>query len=527
MHHLRCPIQDVSITDTATLHRILDHIDVALSGEGTVYVHCWGGIGRTGMVAGALLVRRGLPPSGALHVVNAAWRGTAKAQLAKYATRTSPETVEQMRVVAEWEGAEIARATARGETRLRVIDLNAPALPKALRPVDPREAERRDRARGCLLGGAVGDALGWPVEFMKLPEIRKKYGPKGITELQVDPRTAVAEVTDDTQMTLFTAEGVLRGICRGNHRGIGGPESTMRQAYRRWLLTQEGLAHFRPTDEDELEMLVGKTLATHGLLSGASPSHENFGGDQSGWLIRVPALHARRAPGTTCLSALRALDYGADSPIAKNDSKGCGTVMRVAPIGLVHMASVEMVFDLACYAAGITHGHPTGILSAGVFAAVVRCVFDGATIADGVAEAQGLLRERSEDWAETDAAVSNALRLAKGRRVLSPALVAELGLGWVAEEALAIALLCGLRGEAGLGFENAVRAAVNHDGDSDSTGSMTGQVLGVRFGAGVIPDRWVAGVELREVVERVAGDLVTGFEEGEGWWGWWGRWPGW
>ena len=90
VHHLRCPIPDVSSTDTATLHRILDHIDVALSGEGTVYVHCWGGIGRTGMVAGAFLVRRGLPPSGALHVVNAAWRGTAKAKLAKHATRTSP-----------------------------------------------------------------------------------------------------------------------------------------------------------------------------------------------------------------------------------------------------------------------------------------------------------------------------------------------------------------------------------------------------------------------------------------------------
>ncbi len=298
----------------------------------------------------------------------------------------------------------------------------------------------------------------------------------------------------------------------------------MRQAYRRWLLTQEGLAHFRPTDEDELEMLVGKTLATHGLLSGATPSNDDFGGDQSGWLIRVPALHARRAPGTTCLSALRALDYGADSPIAKNDSKGCGTVMRVAPIGLVHTASVEMVFDLACYAAGITHGHPTGILSAGVFAAVVRCVFDGATIAEGVAEAQGLLRARSEDWAETDAAVSNALRLAKGRRVLSPALVAELGLGWVAEEALAIALLCGLRGEAGLGFEDAVRGAVNHDGDSDSTGSMTGQLLGVRFGAGVIPEWWVAGVELREVIQSVADDLVVEFEEGDEWWE---RWPGW
>jgi len=379
------------------------------------------------------------------------------------------------------------------------------------------------RARGCLLGGAIGDALGWPVEFMTLPEIISTYGAAGITELVVDPIRGVAELTDDTQMTLFTAEGVLRGICRAHRKGIGGPESTMAQAYRRWLLTQDGMEHFVPTDPSELAFLLGETLATHGPLSGAVRSEllDPSSGDVSGWLIREPALHVRRAPGTTCLSALRSYTYGKARP-ARNDSKGCGGVMRVAPIGLVRGASVDMLFELACFAAGITHGHPSGILSSGVFAGMIRSIIDRASILESIELAQSLL-ERQPDHQETSAVIVKAVRAAKSRRKASPAIIASLGQGWVAEEALSIAIFCALRGEACEDVEWALRLAVNHDGDSDSTGSMTGQLLGARFGVEALPARWVERVELREVITTVADDLVTEHEEGERWWG---RYPG-
>ena len=374
---------------------------------------------------------------------------------------------------------------------------------------DDLRKHRQSRVRGYLLGGAIGDALGWPVEFLTLDQICAKYGAAGIQDLILDPRLGKAVVTDDTQMTLFTAEGVLRGIARGNDRGIGGPESTLPQSYRRWFMTQTGFEGFKPVMDGELKLLLGNTLATHGPLSGRVPenSDDGYGVDRSGWLIREPALHIQRAPGTTCMSALRSYRYGQGAP-AQNDSKGCGGVMRVAPIGLVADTSVESVFDLACFAAGITHGHPTGILSAGVFAAMVRCLYDGASIEQAVEAAQAILRERREDLRETDDAITNAVRLAKSQRVSTPKLVAELGQGWVAEEALAIAILCAWRGEDSMGFEGALRMAVNHDGDSDSTGSMTGQLLGVRFRVDALPARWVDAVELRGVVKRMADDLV-------------------
>jgi ADP-ribosylglycohydrolase len=64
---------------------------------------------------------------------------------------------------------------------------------------------------------------------------------------------------------------------------------------------------------------------------------------------------------------------------------------------------------------------------------------------------------------------------------------------------------------------------VNHDGDSDSTGSLTGQLLGLRFGTDELPGRWVEGVELREVIESVADDLVTTYRDDAAWRV---RWPG-
>ena len=59
-----------------------------------------------------------------------------------------------------------------------------------------------NKYRGCLIGGAVGDALGYAVEFMQDYEIFEKYGTNGITEYSLVNN--LAYVSDDTQMTLFT-----------------------------------------------------------------------------------------------------------------------------------------------------------------------------------------------------------------------------------------------------------------------------------------------------------------------------------
>ena len=354
--------------------------------------------------------------------------------------------------------------------------------------------DRRSRAHfsGCLLGGAVGDALGAPVEFLRIHEICAKYGPAGLADYE-HAYGRHGAITDDTQMTLFTAEGVLRADVRWHQKGICHPASVIHHAYIRWLHTQ-------------------------GERSRSQFSHDQM----DGWLIAVEGLHACRAPGNTCVSALRGATMGTvDHPL--NDSKGCGGVMRVAPIGLVARGE-EAAFDLGCEAAAITHGHPSGYYSAGCFAAVIQNLSEGRTLPDAIERALRIL-ERSENvsHAECSTAIRRAVALWRDADVIpSPETIARMGGGWVGEEALAIALYCAL--SAREDFARGVLLAVNHSGDSDSTGAIAGNLLGLMLGIDAIPRRWLDGLELREEIETVAQDLYKGFDDSDAWFN---RYPGW
>ena len=82
------------------------------------------------------------------------------------------------------------------------------------------------------------------------------------------------------------------------------------------------------------------------------------------------------------MSALRSGGLGTPEN-AINDSKGCGGVMRVAPLGLLpdHLVASQ-AFQLGARAAAITHTHPTGYVAAGVLAATVRELMAGGASAD-------------------------------------------------------------------------------------------------------------------------------------------------
>jgi len=334
-----------------------------------------------------------------------------------------------------------------------------------------------ERYLGCFLGGAVGDALGAPIEFMSLTAIRAAFGPDGLHDY-APAYGAIGAITDDTQMALFTAEGLLRADNCARTRGHCDVPAIVHRAYLRWLITQG-------------ERLPGSM-------------HEDV---ESGWLIGVEALHCRRAPGGTCLSTLVSGRKGSVAqPI--NNSKGCGGIMRIAPVGL---SDSEDAFSLGCELAAITHGHPCGYLAAGFLAALIAAVVDGSTLEVAIESARAELRSRPLNE-ECLRSVDAALELA---RVGPPTAesVEQLGAGWVAEEALAIALFCALSTKT---FEEAVILAVNHSGDSDSTGAITGNIVGALLGRSAIPDRWLANLELRSEIEELAYDMYEHFGTPEG-----------
>lgn len=352
----------------------------------------------------------------------------------------------------------------------------------------------RSRYRGCLLGGAVGDALGAPVEFLSLARIRARYGEGGIDGLD-EAFGVVGAITDDTQMTLFTAEGLLRASVRQREKGIGHAPSVVHHAYLRWLHTQ-GFRSEHPLFEPE-----------------------RF----DGWLVGEARLFDQRAPGRTCVGALTGARVGTTGEVL-NDSKGCGGVMRAAPVGL--LAAPDRAYALGCDVAAITHSHPSGYHAAGALAVMVSALVHGATLGESVEQARRALaaHEGAEECLE---ALEQAVALAREGPGSAEA-VERLGAGWVAEEALAIAAYAALaaepEGAPEAVFEGGVRLAVNHSGDSDSTGALCGNVLGALLGEEAIPRRWREGVELADVVLQVADDL---YAEAHGEGVPWARYPGW
>lgn len=347
---------------------------------------------------------------------------------------------------------------------------------------------KKDQFVGCLLGGAIGDALGYTVEFMKKREITNQYGPGGITDLELHPETKQALISDDTQMTLFTADGLLWAHHRMTGRGIGSfTASGMFHSYSRWYYTQEGCWPKGMAGQEE-------------YLLGSLPHEESYTGIH---LLDYKELFARRAPGLTCLSALASGEVGEMSrPI--NNSKGCGGVMRVAPVGLFLHENAKHAFHVAADIAAMTHGHPSGYLAAGAFAAIIADILQGKSLRDSVQTAQTILKNY-DGHEETTLAIEQAIYLASSDMDSSNA-ITQLGEGWVAEEALAIALYCALKE---LSTKQALILSVNHDGDSDSTGAICGNLLGALHGTTDLPSEWVEHIELKEVIVTLAEALFN------------------
>jgi ADP-ribosylglycohydrolase len=372
------------------------------------------------------------------------------------------------------------------------------------------------RVRGCLLAGALGDALGAPTEFMKWPAIRAKWGEQGLTHF-VPAYGVLGAITDDTQMTLFTVEGLIRAMVRYEAKGICHPPSVVHHAYRRWLATQG----------------ASWEEAGQGLHGDDHPGPD-------GWLIGERILRARRAPGNTCVSALQA--RGGLGDAANNDSKGCGGVMRAAPVGFLFGGDLSQphqgtarAFAMSVEIAALTHGHPSGQLPAGVLAAMIHEIaYRGATLDDALATAHSLLREKPR-YEETLAALEAAQELA-GEGSPHAEKVESLGGGWVAEEALAIAVYAALSYPQGL--RAALILAANHSGDTDSTAAICGNLLGAVLGEAALPADWLAELEGRDVIAQLANDFVrqlegrapgaeTAFPRTAEADVWWERYPGW
>jgi ADP-ribosylglycohydrolase len=325
-----------------------------------------------------------------------------------------------------------------------------------------------DHVLGCLLGGAIGDAFGYEVEFDRWQNIKAKFGADGITHPVAHDGKVV--VSDDTQMTLFTLEGMTQSRAALARQDVPAMVDAIRLAYLDWLHTQG--------DGDRRWKVVGR-------------------------IANDSRLWQRRAPGTTCIGALRAGGRGSpEKPL--NDSKGCGGVMRVAPLGLLRDFEPAKLAELAARAAALTHGHPSGYLSAAAMAVIVRLSLDDSDLAANAETARDIV-SKWKGSGETVAKIDGALVAARAGNKRHRETIKSLGEGWVGEEELAIGLYSALVGRS---FPEVLSIAANHDGDSDSTASIAGQLYGAANGLADLPNQWVRELDILDISLRLIGENI-------------------
>lgn len=306
----------------------------------------------------------------------------------------------------------------------------------------------KERILGCMFGGAMGDSLGYPVEFKR--------------NIELPENPDISQFSDDTQMTLFTAEG----LCHGSDNSC--VEDNLFSAYKWWRGTQY------PVD------------LKHDF------TYESR-------LYFEPRLHCQRAPGSTCLSALRN-----EKVDVRNDSKGCGGIMRVAPVGLLF--NQGDAFKYGCMAAKITHKNEAGYLPAGIMADIISMLMRGIDI-----NSSFVLSFADANNEKMYQILDNASELAQNDYILPKDAIKNLGEGWTGDEALAISIYCCLKNEhQNISDKEKVRKAlymaVEHDGDSDSTGSIVGNIMGACYGVQSLPFD-IEMIECNDVISYVCNDI--------------------
>ncbi len=339
-----------------------------------------------------------------------------------------------------------------------------------------------DKYKGCLIAGAIGDALGYPIEFLNEKKIFSSYGEKGLTEF--DTVNGIAQISDDTQMSMFTANGLLVAATISKiKREMPKYVKCIADSYKDWLITQ-------------------------------SESFSSHSKGNNSWLLNESRLFSSREPGHTCLSAILS---GSNGTIADpiNNSKGCGGIMRVAPIGLFFSSkyhSFEEIDKLAAESSALTHGHDLGYMPSAVVAHIISLVShdDDISLISAVRSAKSFVEELFKDKehiGELIALIDKAIELSQ-KDIDDLEAIHLLGEGWVAEETLAIALYCSLKYSDDI--QKALIVSVNHKGDSDSTGAVTGNILGAYLGYEKIPQKYLDELELKDVILELASDLYNG-----------------
>ena len=286
-----------------------------------------------------------------------------------------------------------------------------------------------EKAKGLIFGLAIGDAFGYPTEFITLARIKTEFGPQGIADFPKSP----ALFTDDTQMSIAITEALIKA-------GAQDLETIMeaiKEEFIKWRRSPEN----------------------------------------------------NRAPGNACLTGVSNMERGVHwSESGVVDSKGCGSAMRVAPIGFVYQHDPDKLKQVARASGICTHGHRTAIAASIGAAYLVKLALEGVEPERMIPETLSFTAGISREFEKALSKVSECLDWPNEEDALK-----HLGEGWIAEEAVALGLYCFLKYPDD--YAKTMLRGANTNGDSDSVACIAGGISGAFLGVAAIPDKWMNNIE--------------------------------
>ena len=327
---------------------------------------------------------------------------------------------------------------------------------------------------GCLLGMAVGDAMGYTVDGKSWAQIREDYGPNGL--LGYDLANGCAEVSSYTQMGAYAANGLLLGVTRGR------PELYTRYvqlAMKEWARRQD-----LPRDPEKYQC----------------------------WVSHIPSLRRRHCRDSWMLDALRNLNPGTlERPI--NRSANPGSMLAAAMVGLIfdpERISMEQVTQLGAAVVATTHGAPEAFLSGAVLANILAQILQDphkelkSQFLQAIETVDGLYRNSYAQATQ----IASRLKLAMQMSTEDPQQIMEQLECDRADQCLAGALYACLA--SGGDFDTAMIVAVNHSGKSAAVGAMVGAILGAKLGRDALPDFYLESLEVVDVLTELSKDVAQG-----------------
>lgn len=332
-----------------------------------------------------------------------------------------------------------------------------------------------DNIFNCILGGAIGDALGVPVRNMSYDLIVNQYGKKGLTGIETDC-DGKARVTANTQLNIFTIDALIKAYTRYYiYKDIDLGRKITYTNYLRWQYYQDR----------KISINVDKELL------------------KDNYLYSIQELKYERYPERRMKEILETEMIDNDDENEQNNNSGWACLTKSVAYGIFYHYDYNTAFDTSVRIAKLTHGHPNAYLSCGTLSVIIANIVNGNKLEKAIQVAIDILKTKSNSK-EVLRYIVLALDMAKGE-IHYPEKFDDFGLCVQAHEVLAAAIYVCLIGQTSI--SNALLFAVNNNCYGNNIATIVGQVLGLYVGLDDTCIKWSKKIEMYSLLKDISYDL--------------------